>query len=90
MSDALGAVNYEGQKRARFLDLPISQERGLYADVTAEQIDAEIKRILTDAHDKARDILSSKRETLERVARRLLEIEVMEGEELRQIVGRVA
>ena len=28
MSDALGAVNYEGQKRARFLDLPMMQERG--------------------------------------------------------------
>src|SRR6185295_12942008 len=44
MSDALGAVNYEGQRRARFLDLPISQERGLYAEVTAEKIDGEIKR----------------------------------------------
>jgi cell division protease FtsH len=89
MSDALGAINYEGQKRARFLDLPISQERGLYAEVTAEKIDGEIKRILTDAHDKAREILSSHREKLERVARRLLEIEVMEGEELRQILSTV-
>jgi cell division protease FtsH len=87
MSDALGAINYEGQKRARFLDLPIAQERGLYAEVTAEKIDGEITRILTDAHDKAREILSINREKLERVARRLLEIEVMEGEELRQILG---
>jgi cell division protease FtsH len=87
MSDALGAINYEGQKRARFLDLPIAQERGLYAEVTAEKIDGEITRILTDAHDKAREILSGNREKLERVARRLLEIEVMEGEELRQILG---
>jgi cell division protease FtsH len=86
MSDALGAINYEGQKRARFLDIPISQERGLYAEVTAEKIDGEIKRILTDAHDKAREILSTHREKLEQVARRLLEIEVMEGEELRQIL----
>ena len=86
MSDALGAVNYEGQKRPRFLDLPVMQERGLYAEVTAEKIDAEIKRILTDAHEKAREILSSHREKLERVARRLLEIEVMEGEELRQLL----
>jgi cell division protease FtsH len=87
MSDALGAINYEGQKRARFLDVPISQERGLYAEVTAETIDSEIKRILTDAHDKAREILSTHREQLERVARRLLEIEVMEGEELRQLIA---
>jgi cell division protease FtsH len=87
MSDELGAINYEGQKRARFLDIPISQERGLYAEVTAQKIDSEIKRILTDAHDKARDILSTHRDQLERVARRLLEIEVMEGEELRQLIA---
>jgi cell division protease FtsH len=86
MSDALGAVNYEGQKRARFLDMPVMQERGLYAEVTAEKIDAEITRIVTDAHDKARELLTAHREKLEAVARRLLEIEVMEGDELRQIM----
>jgi cell division protease FtsH len=86
MSDALGAVNYEGQKRSRFLDLPAMPERGAYAEVTAEKIDAEIKRLLTEAHDKAREILSSHRGQLENVARRLLEIEVMEGDELRQII----
>jgi cell division protease FtsH len=87
MSDSLGAVNYEGQKRARFLDLPTFQERGLYAEVTAEKIDAEIKRIITDAHVKAREILTSNRDKLECVARRLLDIEVMEGDELRRILG---
>ena len=87
MSDALGAVNYEGQKRARFLDMPMMQERGLYAEVTAEKIDAEITRIVTDAHDKAREILTAHRDKLEAVARRLLEIEVMEGDELRQLLA---
>jgi cell division protease FtsH len=87
MSDALGAINYDGNKRARFLDIPMPQERGLYAEETAQKIDAEIKRILTEAHDKAREILSSRRGDLETVTRRLLEIEVMEGNELRQLLG---
>jgi len=87
MSDALGAINYDGNKRARFLDLPMPQERGQYAEQTAEKIDAEIKRILTEAHDTARSILSSKRDTLEAVTRRLLDVEVMEGDELRRIMG---
>jgi cell division protease FtsH len=87
MSDVLGAVNYDGQKRPRFLDLALPQERGLYGEQTAEKIDAEIKRILADAHEKARDILTTRRDTLERVTRRLLEIEVMEGDELRQMLG---
>jgi cell division protease FtsH len=86
MSDALGAINYEGQKRAKFLDMPM-QERGLYAEDTAQRIDAEIARILTEAHDRARAILSERRDMLERVTRRLLDIEVMEGEELRSLLG---
>ena len=87
MSDALGAINYDGNKRARFLDIPMPQERGLHGEDTARLIDAEIKRILTDAHDKARVILTKHRDKLETVTRRLLEIEVMEGDELRRLLG---
>jgi cell division protease FtsH len=87
MSDALGAVNYEGNKRPRFLDIPMPQERGLYAEDTAEKIDAEIKRILSEAHGVARQVLADSRDKLERVTRRLLDIEVMEGDELRRLLG---
>jgi cell division protease FtsH len=87
MSDALGAINYDGNKRARFLDIPMPQERGLHGEDTARLIDAEIKRILTDAHDTARNILTSHRADLEKVTHRLLEIEVMEGDELRRLLG---
>jgi cell division protease FtsH len=90
MSDALGAINYDGNKRARFLDIPMPQERGMYGEETAQKIDAEIKRILTDAHATARRILTESREKLETVTRRLLDVEVMEGEELRRLLGVVA
>src|SRR5215472_3543183 len=87
MSDSLGAINYDGNKRARFLDVPMPQERGPHSEQTAEKIDAEIKRILTEAHDTARSVLTAKRDTLEAVTRRLLDVEVMEGDELRRIMG---
>jgi cell division protease FtsH len=87
MSDTIGAVNYDGNKRPRFLDIPLPPERGLYAEDTAQQIDAEVKRILTEAHNTARRILSENREKLERVTRRLLDIEVMEGDELRNLLA---
>jgi cell division protease FtsH len=87
MSDALGAVNYDGNRRARFLDVPLPQERGLYGDETAQKIDGEIKRLLTDAHETARTILTDNRDKLETVTRRLLEVEVMEGDELRVLLG---
>ncbi|MGE0449456.1 MAG: ATP-dependent zinc metalloprotease FtsH [Vicinamibacterales bacterium] len=86
MSDSLGAINYDSNKRARFLDIPMPQERGLYSEQTAQQIDAEVKRIVTDAHQTARRVLTERREALERVTVRLLDVEVMEGDELRQLL----
>jgi cell division protease FtsH len=87
MSEALGAVNYDGNKRAKFLDIPMPQERGLYGEETAQRIDAEITRILDEAHNTARRILEEHRSDLETVTRRLLEVEVMEGDELRSLLG---
>ena len=87
MSDALGAINYDGQKRSKFLDIPLGPERGAYAEETAKLIDSEVKRIMTAAHDEARRILTGMRDRLESVTRRLLEIEVMEGDELRRLLG---
>jgi cell division protease FtsH len=87
MSDALGAVNYDGHKRNKFLDIQIGPERGNYAEDTARLIDAEVKRIMTDAHARATTILTDKREMLEKVTRQLLEVEVMEGDTLRAILG---
>jgi cell division protease FtsH len=87
MSDALGAVNYDGHKRNKFLDIPMGPDRGNYAEDTARLIDAEVKRIMTDAHARARTILTDKRDMLEKVTRQLLEVEVMEGDTLRAILG---
>jgi cell division protease FtsH len=86
MSDVLGAVHYEGQKRSKFLDMQLGPERGAYAEETARTIDAEVKRIMTEAHNEARRILRNKREMLEVVTRKLLEQEVMEGDELRALL----
>jgi len=86
MSDELGAISYDGNRRPRFLDVALPQEHGLYAEDTARKIDAEVKRLLTDAHDTARRILAGKRDKLEAVTRRLLDIEVMEGDELRRML----
>jgi cell division protease FtsH len=61
-------------------------ERGLYGEDTARTIDAEIRRILTEAHATARRILTDQRGKLSEVTARLLEVEVMEGDELRRIL----
>jgi cell division protease FtsH len=87
MSDALGVVNYNGHKRSAFLDAGFMQERGNYAEDTAQQIDAEVKRILTEAHEEARRILREQRHVLDELSARLLVKEVVEGDELRSLIG---
>ncbi len=87
MSESLGAVNYNGHKRSAFLETGFVQERGNYAEDTAQKIDAEVKRILTEAHETARQVLRDRREILDELSNRLLEREVIEGEELRTLLG---
>ena len=87
MSDAMGAITYEPTRRPTFLNMPMPQERGPYAEETAQRIDAEVTRIMTEAHEQARRILRERRQTLDQLAARLLEKEVIEGDELRVIVG---
>ena len=87
MSDALGVVNYDGHRQPAFIENPFGRERGNYAEETALQIDIEIKRILTDAHEKARQILRDHRDILDRLSERLLEKEVIEAEELKAIMA---
>jgi cell division protease FtsH len=90
MSDAIGPVNHERQRRNPFLESPFAPERGTYAEDTARVIDAEIKRIIESAEYQARRILSDRRAELETLSLRLLEKEVIEGEELRELIGPIS
>jgi cell division protease FtsH len=89
MSDVLGAVNYNGHNRSAFLETPFMQERGSYAEETAQKIDAEVKRILTEAHQEARRVLRDHHDILDKLSERLLEKEVIESDELMAIMGPV-
>jgi cell division protease FtsH len=90
MSEELGTVHYEASRRNAFLDIPMGPERGPYGEDTAQRIDAEVKRLLDDAHDRAREVLVERRHLLETVTRRLLEKEVIEGEELKELIAQSA
>jgi cell division protease FtsH len=87
MSDAIGPVNHEGRRRSTFIDTPFIPERGAYAEETARVIDSEVKRIVSAAETEARRILSERRGLLDTLTARLLEKEVVEGDELRQMLA---
>jgi cell division protease FtsH len=86
MSNAIGPVNHDGHRRGAFIDAQFGPERGAYAEETARVIDNEVRRIISDAEDKARGILADRRERLTAIAEHLLEKEVIEGEELRTMM----
>lgn len=87
MSEAIGPVNHEGNRRNRFIETPFMPERGAYAEETARLIDAEVRRLISSAEKRATDILTARRETLDTLSARLLVKEVIEGDELRELIG---
>jgi cell division protease FtsH len=66
---------------------PFGQERP-YAEGTQEVIDQEVSRLLGDAEERAKNLLSENRETLDAVVAVLLEKETISGDELIAIVKR--
>jgi len=85
MSEKLGLASLEGPRRATFLMVP-TQSPKEYSEETARLIDAEVKQILSEAHIKARDILSAHRTALEELAKLLLEKEVVDRPALQAIL----
>jgi cell division protease FtsH len=60
-----------------------------YSEQTAHAIDCEVRRIIDDQYDRVHNLLEVRLEALRQAASRLLQQEVMSGEELREIVAQV-
>ena len=58
-----------------------------YSEGTANLIDTEVRRIITDAYERARKIIDENHKSMHRLARTLLEKEVLDGEEVLQIIA---
>jgi cell division protease FtsH len=86
MSEKLGAMTFGRQQSFRFLDGQGMEERN-YSEETARTIDAEVRAILEGQHRRATAILTEKREALERMTGRLMEIETLDRAELESILG---
>jgi cell division protease FtsH len=82
----LGRVNFHERSGAVFLPGAGMEGERSYSERTAHQIDQEVKRILDEATDEVRSLLAGRRAALEEIARRLIEKEVMDGAELRQLL----
>ncbi|MEA3440001.1 MAG: ATP-dependent zinc metalloprotease FtsH [Chloroflexota bacterium] len=84
MSEELGPMVYGQKEELIFLGREISEQRD-YSESVAEKIDKEVRGIVNEAHDKARNILIEYREMLDAVANKLLEVETIRREEFESI-----
>lgn len=84
MSAEMGPMVYGQKEELIFLGREISEQRD-YSEAVAEQIDREVRRLVSEAHERARAILSEYRDKLDAVAQKLLEVETLTKEEFEAI-----
>jgi cell division protease FtsH len=86
MSEALGLATFEAPRQALFLNVPSLAQRE-YSEETARRIGAEIEQLLKTAHGRVRETLGAKRVTLEALAKRLIDKEVVDRATLTQLIA---
>jgi len=84
-SDKLGTVAYGENQEEVFLGHSVARHQNTSED-TARVIDDEVKRIIQEAHDQARKILTDHADELETLAQGLLEYETLSGDEIKALL----
>ncbi|MCP9801096.1 ATP-dependent zinc metalloprotease FtsH [Synechococcus sp. RedBA-s] len=86
MSDTLGPLAYDKQGGNRFLGGGNNPRRSV-SDATAQAIDKEVRGLVDRAHNRALAILHGNRALLEDIAGKILDKEVIEGDELKDLLA---
>jgi hypothetical protein len=87
MSDQLGPVAFVTNTGPVFLGRDAGGS-GTYSNEIAYQIDKEVRALMDEAGDKARQVITERRETLVAMAEALIEQETLEGDDLARLMGR--
>jgi cell division protease FtsH len=86
MSDRLGPRTFGDRQELVFLGREISEQKD-YGEKIADAIDEEVSRIIHEAHETAKNILSENRAKLVRLAEELIARETLEGEDLEALLS---
>mgnify|MGYP005849279019 CR=1 FL=1 len=86
MSEELGPLTFGHKHDTPFLGRDIARDRN-YSEEVAYAIDREVRRVIDECYNRAREILTENRDSLERVAKRLFEQETIEAQELAQLMA---
>jgi len=80
MSEKLGPMVYGQKEELVFLGREIGEQRD-YSDAVAEEIDEEVRRIVYEAYEVAKRILTANRDKLDTIAHRLIEVETLDAKQ---------
>ncbi|MBK7328372.1 MAG: ATP-dependent zinc metalloprotease FtsH [Dehalococcoidia bacterium] len=86
MSDRLGPRTFGKTEEMVFLGREIAETRN-YSEKIAEEIDDEVRRLIEEAQERARQMLRDKRDILEKLVNVLMEVETLEGETLTRLLS---
>ena len=86
MSDILGPLAYDKQGGGQFLGNGNNPRRAV-SDATAQAIDKEVRDLVDDAHETALKILRNNLNLLESISQKILQEEVIEGEDLKTLLA---
>jgi cell division protease FtsH len=86
MSKKLGNLTFGKKDREVFLGRDLLREKD-YSENTAITIDEEVRKIVDECHARATDLIRGNLDKLKKVSDRLLEKEVLEAEEVKELVG---
>ncbi len=86
MSESFGLLNFGDDERQPFLGYSLSQSKS-YSEETAAEIDAEVRRVIKQAHDQTIALLTENKDKLIALAEALLVQEVIEQDEMWRVIG---
>jgi len=82
---SLGMISFSEGNEYVFLAREMSRPRE-YSESTAQQIDAEVKRIIDEAYARAKAVLEANRGNVEKIAKALLEYETLDASHVKEII----
>ena len=86
MSEKVGPVAFGESQELIFLGKELSAAKN-YSEATAQLIDSEVRTLLVEAQKRAREIITRRRATLDKIAKILIERETIEQEEFKMLVA---
>ncbi len=86
MSDRMGPMVFGRNENEVFMGRDFGKSKD-FSEKTAQEIDAEVRRIVLEQYQRARKLLEDNFDALKRVARALLEYETIDGDEVRRVMA---